>query len=378
VAVAVAAAVAVAVAGSTFVVEDSLVHGSVTAVDNAMLSTTQSKFGGASIAFDGNGDYLKIPYSTDFSFGAGDFTIETFLYKNGNNANISRIWNPNGDYYDGVSLNIDASGNFGAYVSTNGTAWTQSLPVVASLANGQWYHLAVTRSGGSVYAFVNGTRYTVTTALGTASLYSNASYPRVIGGQAGVNRALNGYVDEFRITKGAARYTTNFTPPTAEFVSTGPSASATGHTIGDLQSISNASNHVTQFNLYDPAGRVRQMTDAKGVVTDITYTPRGWVSTVVVTPPGGSARTTTYSYDFVGQLTGVASPDGTSVSYAYDAAHRLTGATDARGNSVTYTLDNVGNRIAEEVKDPTGTLQRSIGRSFDALNRLQQVTGAAR
>jgi hypothetical protein len=41
----------------------------------------------------------------------------------------------------------------------------------------------------------------------------------------------------------------------------------------------------------------------------------------------------------------------------------------------TYTLDNTGNRINEEVKDPGGVLQRSIERTFDALNRVQQVTG---
>ena len=157
-----------------------------------------------------------------------------------------------------------------------------------------------------------------------------------------------------------------------------PVAADVGHRLGDLRSVTNAAGHVTQFNLYDPAGRVRRMTDPKGVVTDITYTPRGWVHTVAVTAPGAVARTTTYSYDFAGQLIGVAAPDGTSVSYTYDAAHRLVGATDARGNSVTYTLDNSGGRVAEEVRDPSGQLQRAITRSFDALSRLQQISGGVR
>jgi YD repeat-containing protein len=362
---------------ATAIVDDGPLHKTVSVVGNAKISTAQSMLGGAAMAFDGAGDYITIPYSSDFSFGAGDFTIETFLYKNGNNANYSRIWNPDGDIYDGVSMTIDPSGTFGVYLSTTGNSWPYSL-AVANLANGQWYHLALVRSGGSVFAFVNGVKYTVTTSLGASALYSYTASGRVIGGQSGVDRALNGYIDEFRITTGVARYTGNFTPPTQEFASTTPAIASTGHMVGDLQSVTNAAGHTTQFNLYDPAGRVCQMTDPKGVVTDITYTSRGWVSAVVVTPPGGSARTTAYTYDFVGQLTGVASPDGTSVSYTYDAAHRLTGATDARGNSVTYTLDSVGNRTSEAIKDPSGTLQRSIGRSFDALNRLQQVTGAAR
>ena len=134
--------------------------------------------------------------------------------------------------------------------------------------------------------------------------------------------------------------------------------------------------HVTQFNAYDSAGRVRQMTDAKGVVTDIVYTPRGWVSSVTTTATGTTPFATGYVYDDVGQLKQVNLPDGTSLGYEYDAAHRLTRVTDTRGNSVSYTLDSAGNRIGEEVRDPSGTLQRSISRSFDALNRAQQVTGA--
>lgn len=149
-----------------------------------------------------------------------------------------------------------------------------------------------------------------------------------------------------------------------------------GHTQSDLASVTNPLGQTTTFNLYDTVGRILQMTDPKGIVTNITYTPRGWVSTVSTTAPGQAARTTTYTYDGVGQVTGVAQPDGTALSFSYDAAHRLVGATDARGNTVAYTLDNIGNRISEQVKDPSGTLQRSIARSFDALNRLQQITGA--
>ena len=159
---------------------------------------------------------------------------------------------------------------------------------------------------------------------------------------------------------------------------TGADPNSVGYSVGDLQSVTNPAGQITQYPLYDKSGRVKQMIDPKGVVTDISYTPRGWVSTVTTTAPGGTPRSTTYTYDGVGQLTGVSQPDGSTLSYSYDAAHRLVGVTDAKGNSVTYTLDNAGNRVAEETKDSTGALQRSIGRSFDALNRVQQVTGASR
>ena len=146
---------------------------------------------------------------------------------------------------------------------------------------------------------------------------------------------------------------------------------------GNLSGITNAAGHVTTFNEYDQAGRVKRLTDPKGVVTDTVYTPRGWIASTAVTPPGGVARTTTFTYDNVGQLTGVALPDATILTYSYDAAHRLTGVTDSKGNSVTYTLDNMGNRVSEQVKDAQGNLQRRITRLYDALNRVQQVTGAS-
>jgi len=163
--------------------------------------------------------------------------------------------------------------------------------------------------------------------------------------------------------------------PTTSFGGAVPNE--TGHTTGDLQTITNAAGHVTQFTLYDRAGRVRQMVDPKGVVTDTTYTPRGWTSSVTVTPPGGAARTTSYSYDNAGQMTGATLPDGTTLGYSYDAAHRLTGITDTKGNTITYTLDNAGNKTGEQVKDASNNLQRNITRIYDALNRVQQVTGAS-
>ena len=360
--------------GSTTVTDSGSLARTFTAAANAQVSTTQSKFGGASISFDGSGDYVSTPYDPALAYGSADFTIETFIYKNADTGTWVSLWSPTNGSYEGVGLWIDATGNFGVYLSTSGSSWTYSNAAVANLANGQWHHLAVVRSGGSVFAFVNGImKPAITTALGTTALYNNTTTGRSLGGISAANYTFNGYIDEFRITKGVARYTADFTPPAAEF---GPTINSVGHAAGDLQTVTNAAGHATTYDSYDPAGRVRQITDPNRVVTSITYTPRGLVSTVTVTPYGGSARVTTYAYDDVGQLTGVTNPDGTSLTYTYDAAHRMTGATDTRGNTLTYTLDTVGNRIGEEVRDPGGTLRRSISRSFDALNRLQQVTGA--
>jgi len=154
-----------------------------------------------------------------------------------------------------------------------------------------------------------------------------------------------------------------------------------GHTLGDLQSVTRSvtatSGLTMQFTAYDKAGRVLSATDANGAVTTSTYWPRGWLHTQTVTSSTGLTMTTTYDYWPTGLLHKVSLPDGGVLTYAYDDAHRLTDVTDAAGNAVHYDLDPLGNRKGETVSDASGTLVRAIARVFDALGRLQAVTGAA-
>lgn len=141
---------------------------------------------------------------------------------------------------------------------------------------------------------------------------------------------------------------------------------------GNLVSITNAAGHVTTLSHYDGHGRPGRIIDANGLVTDLTYSPRGWLISRSV-----AGEVTSYYYDGVGQLTQVTLPDESTISYVYDDARRLTGITDSLDNSISYTLDAKGNRIGEEVKDATGALARQTRRIYDALSRLQSVTESA-
>lgn len=144
----------------------------------------------------------------------------------------------------------------------------------------------------------------------------------------------------------------------------------------NLVSITNALNHVTTLSNYDANGRAGRITDANGTVTDMTYSPRGWlISRSIMRAESSTPRVSSYDYDDVGQLIKVTQPDGSTISYIYDPAHRLTNIADSLGNSIVYTLDAIGNRTNEQVKDPNGTLSRQVSRVYDVLNRLQQVTG---
>jgi hypothetical protein len=89
-----------------------------------------------------------------------------------------------------------------------------------AIGTGSWVHIAATRSGSSFRLFINGTQDGSATSSGIVG--STSDYFSV-GGTGGTNPdTMTGYIDDLRITKGYARYTANFTPPTAAFSNTGP------------------------------------------------------------------------------------------------------------------------------------------------------------
>jgi len=226
--------------GSTTITDSSLTPKTVTAVGNAQISTAQSKFGGASIAFDGNGDYATAPISSAFEFGTGDFTVEAWV-------RINTFATINKDVSI-VSIGRGANGGSGAGLVTTG--WKLRITDTAikwyrydgatetdlsrsfSFSTNIWYHVAASRSGTSLRIFVDGVQqgdefnstisYNQVGTGGSQDLHIGRFFTGDPTGQAvpGVSyyaMFLNGYIDDLRITKGVARYTANFTPPTAPF-----------------------------------------------------------------------------------------------------------------------------------------------------------------
>ena len=146
------------------------------------------------------------------------------------------------------------------------------------------------------------------------------------------------------------------------------------HRRGDLWKVTGALGHVTEVTRYDGAGRPLAVKDANGVVTEMTYTPRGWLAAIRMR--GATDAVTTYDYDANGQLVKTTDPDGVALTYTYDAAHRLIGIQDALGGHIDLTLDAAGDVTAETVADANGRVVRSFTRAFDALGRVKTLTGA--
>ncbi|MEK7207641.1 MAG: hypothetical protein AAB134_07155, partial [Pseudomonadota bacterium] len=129
-------------------------------------------------------------------------------------------------------------------------------------------------------------------------------------------------------------------------------------------------------DLYDANGRATKITDPNGLVTAYEYDARGQVRFVRQTPPGGTTRTTSYTYLPWGAVNTVATPDGITLTYSYDAAQYLRIISDNAGNQIAYHYDLKGNRDGEDTYDPNGTLVRSITYASDLRNRLKTINAA--
>jgi YD repeat-containing protein len=134
---------------------------------------------------------------------------------------------------------------------------------------------------------------------------------------------------------------------------------------GQVETITNAAGHTTTIAEYNAHGQPLTIVDPNNVTTSLAYDAR---RRIIARSVGGEV--TDYDYDDAGQLKKVLLPDGSFLSYTYDAAHRLTQVQDNAGNRIAYTLDPMGNRTKEEVLDSLGTLQRTLSRVYEALNRL--------
>ena len=145
---------------------------------------------------------------------------------------------------------------------------------------------------------------------------------------------------------------------------------------GNPRTVTNAVGHVTTFNDYDVDGRPTRITDPNGVATTLSYDIRGRLRMRTVNAGARPTEATEFDYDNASQLIKVTLPDGSFLRYQYDAAHRLTEVGDSLGNVIQYTLDAMGNRIREDVFDPSDRLLRTQRRTYDALNRLSSDIGA--
>ena len=167
------------------------------------------------VKFDGDGDYLSIADHPDLEFGSGDFTIECFLYPTGiPQGTYGAIFTkgyPLQSYFmstNSISLyaSTATSGSYNIVQNANATG-TNSVPL------SRWTHYALCRSGNTWKIFINGNELYSATHSGTIA---DSTQPFGIGdySQTPGTYEFQGFISNFRVVKGTALYTSNFTAPT--------------------------------------------------------------------------------------------------------------------------------------------------------------------
>ena len=180
---------------------------------HAKISTTQKKYGDSSLYLDGNGDYLSLADHADWTFGTGDFTWEFWVRFNNVTSSGYYILAANADSAGFFLFRWDGggggSGNWSYGFTAGGNNWADTLSADT------WYHVAVVRSSGDIKVFRDGVEKG-SAWTHTTSLDANGG---INIGKSHSTEFMAGYLDDFRLTKGVARYSSNFTPPTTSHYS---------------------------------------------------------------------------------------------------------------------------------------------------------------
>ena len=205
--------------GSTTFTDSSPNELTVTAGGGAEISTTQSKFGGASGYFDGADSYLRVVDEEvgRLASGGSSVTMEAWVYAEGVTG-TQVIWSIHGgntgswSASDGIETNCFLSGDT-LYGSMRGTSGEVSLNT-GSFPADQWVHVALCFDGATLRLFVDGS---LAASSAMTAAVPDTSGTLDIAAQDGAY-FWGGYIDDFRIVKGVALYTANFTPPTSQLV----------------------------------------------------------------------------------------------------------------------------------------------------------------
>ena len=208
---------------------DSAARGNLRLLGNAKISNAQSKFGDTSFALDGTGDYglfIDTQIGNEVgNFGTSDFTIECWFRSD--QFDSLRTLISKYKTVDGLRswrLFFNSSSQLSLDITEFGTgSGIQNLTTASTFSANTWYHLAVVRNGATITIYINGTADSNTLNYGASTKVFESPTSILIGAQSnssGTRYYFDGYIDELRISR-TARYTEDFTPPTAPFADEG-------------------------------------------------------------------------------------------------------------------------------------------------------------
>lgn len=195
-------------------------------VGTAKIDTTQSVFGTSSLRLSGAGDKVTAQDSANYDFGTADFTIDMWVKFSSIGTNQMLIDIGKQTSGKGVSINVGTTSQLEVVI--NGVA--QTIALGSPLVNGRNYHIEVSRNSTTAKAFLDGVE--IDSWANSANITGGTGI--IIGASdVGGYDELNGWIDELRISKGIARHTSGFTPPTQAYGGAANWATSTAYVIGD-------------------------------------------------------------------------------------------------------------------------------------------------
>lgn len=204
--------------GSTTITDDNAGGSAHTwTATGSSISTTESKFGGASLDCGASAGYVTTPDHADFTLGTSDFTVDFWFNRQGYGtpqypflhagSGGATNWGVVGEF---ISINDKLQ----CYVRSGSSAEGHCRSTSVFNATG-WHHVAYVRSGSNFYLFIDGVEEATATGSGSVN---DSSGSFAVGCRADtLGSIFNGYLEEFRLSVGIARWTSGFTPPTAAY-----------------------------------------------------------------------------------------------------------------------------------------------------------------
>lgn len=173
-----------------------------TRVGNTVTSTSQFKYGSSSISFDGASALSFAASAPSLSMGAGDFTMEGWVYQTARAAGCSVISCSSASGGTGIIMQITAAGAIAGSTAAAGLGNSGG-----NIALNTWTHLAFSRTAGSLTAWIQGA---LISTIANATNYTDSVL--FLGEFGSGSQKFTGFMDEIRLTPGVGRYTSPFTP----------------------------------------------------------------------------------------------------------------------------------------------------------------------
>ena len=187
---------------------DGAMMNNIETVGDAKISNVQTRYGSGSMYFDGNGDYLNLPNNINTNLSKV-YTVECWIYVTSLATDVVVWFNGTfGSDDNRIQLTVRTTGRIDVYSVNTGAQNYYPQSSTGLISTNTWYHTAVVSDGTTVSLYVNGTSVASSAITGTPPTVNNLYIG--YGRAATTNMFYPGYIDDFRITRGYARYTSNF------------------------------------------------------------------------------------------------------------------------------------------------------------------------